>query len=167
MKPQSCLLLVTLLAFSSTNYAQKIMMRVSYAKPAAYGDAEEIRALEFKINAAVSYTSGSGAAVGKPMPSELVVKKNVDSTTNGIFRKIIQGTFFPFVKIEYYDKNDLNYYTITITDAFVTQLYFLSPECPSCIKLEHQLGFVFKTLKIEDKINNTNTTWDISTMIVN
>lgn len=167
MKHRIIVLLSILLAISAGAHAQKIMMKVSYARPAVYGDAEEIRALEFKMNAAVTYTSGAGASVGKAIPGELIIKKNTDSTTTALFRKMVGGTNYPFVQIEYFDKNNLNYYSITLTDVYVTQLYFLSPECPTCIKLEHQVGLVFSTIKIEDKINNTSSTWDIARMIVN
>lgn len=142
-------------------------MKASNVKPAVYGTAEEIKALEFKMDAEVSYLKGTGVSVGKPLPGQLILKKNIDSTTNGFFRKMITGTFLPFVQIDYSDKNNLNYYSITLTDVFVTQLYFLSPECPTCIKLEHQVGLVFSTIKIEDKINNTTSTWDITKMTLN
>jgi len=154
-----------MLVFSVFGNAQKIVMRVGYTQggtPTETG--EVVKALEFKIAAAVTYGTGTGASVGKAQPGTLFIKKDIDSSANPLFRRLVMGQSFPSIVFDYYDDKNTNYYSITITEAFVTNLEFLTPECPSCLKLENLIGFVFKTIKLEDKIKKTNIIWDISLM---
>lgn len=140
-------------------------MRVVYTQGGALPETGEVvKALEFKIAAAVTYGAGTGASVGKAQPGTLFIKKDIDSSANPFFRRIVQGVQSPTIVFDYFDNKNVNYYSITITDAFVTNIEFLTPECPSCLKLENLIGFVFKTIKLEDKIKKINTTWDIAQM---
>lgn len=156
------LLLILFIAISERGVAQKILMKItSVTAPAG----EEVKALEFQINATTNFTSGSGAAVGKPVPGSLMIKMPTNTSTSEMFKKIVMGTSIPEVVFEYYDASNTLYYTITITNAFLTQLYWLSPECPTCLKLEQQLGFVFKTMKTVDA-NGVTLTWDITKLTI-
>lgn len=158
----TCALLLLIGCFG---YAQKIDMRIVYTTGGTLPkDGETVKALEFKIAAETTTTTGGGAAVGKAIPGKLFVKKDIDSSANPMFRRLVMGQFFPSIVFDYYDDKNTNYYSITITEVFVTNLEFLTPECPSCLKLENLIGFVFKTIKLEDKIKKINTTWDIAQM---
>lgn len=139
--------------------AQKILMKITGVTAAA---GEEVRALDFRIDVESSYVKGAGVTLGKPLPDSLIIKKSVDKSTNDLLRKIVQGSNYPEVIFEYYDNNNLNYYTITLTNVFATSLYWLSPECPTCLKLEHQISFIMSTIKMDDKVNKTITTYDIA-----
>jgi len=156
----TCALLLLICCYG---YAQKIDMRVVYTTGGTLPkDGETVKALEFKIAAETSFISGSGTAVGKAIPGKLFIKKDIDSSANPLFRRLVMGQHFPSIVFDYYDDKNTNYYSITITEAFVTNLEFLTPECPSCLKLENLIGFVFKTIKLEDKIKKTSITWDIA-----
>lgn len=128
---------------------------------------EEVKALDFRINAASSYLKGGGASVGRPAPDSLIIKKAVDKSTNDFLKKIVQGAGYQEVIFEYYDNANVNYYTITLTGALLTSLYWLSPECPTCLRLEHQVSFVMSTVKMEDKINKSILTYNIGASTVN
>ena len=158
MKKSALLLFAILLMAYSQASAQKILMKIGTVTAAG---GEDVRALEFQINASSNYLQGAGASVGKPVPSSLSVKRTHNVATNSLFNNIVKGTSIPEVKFEYYDAANVLYYTITLTNVFLTQLYWLSPECPTCLKLEQQLGFVFKTIKMADAVTGASTTWDI------
>jgi hypothetical protein len=72
------------------------------------------------------------------------------------------------LSVEYYETSTSKspYYTLKFGGVYITQVGFLSPECPTCIKLEHQIGMVFKTVELTDAINGTYTKWDVSTLTV-
>lgn len=89
--------------------------------------------------------------MGKPIPGNLLIKKDIDSSTAEFFKRMAQGKGFAEISFEYIkagSKPDKTY-IITIYEAFLTQLQWLTPECPGCLNLEHQVGFVFK--KIDPK----------------
>lgn len=153
-----------LFAFCQDAVAQKILMKITNITPTA---GEEVKALDFRINASSSYVKGGGASVGRPAPDSLIVKKSADKSTSDLLKKLVAGSAYPEVIFEYYDNTNVNYYTITLTGALVTSLYWLSPECPTCLKLEQQLSFVMSSIKMEDKLNKTTITYNISTMTTN
>ncbi|MGZ8511625.1 MAG: hypothetical protein ACXWWA_14660 [Chitinophagaceae bacterium] len=78
-----------------------------------------------------------------------------------IFFRPSQGKSIPEVIFEYYDAGNKLYYSITLTNAYLTQLGWLTPECLNCLKLELQAGFVFKTYKTFDAATGMKVTWDI------
>ncbi|MCW3107588.1 MAG: hypothetical protein JWQ09_2094 [Segetibacter sp.] len=158
MKRKLWLILITLLSTFSYSIGQKILMKIASVTAAG---GEEVRALEFQINAASSWTAGGGASVGKPNPGNLMIKKTNNNSTSSLFKDIASGKTIPEVIFEYYDASNILYYSITLTGAYVTQLYWLSPECPTCLKLEQQVGFVFKTYKTVDVASGVTVTWDI------
>jgi type VI protein secretion system component Hcp len=164
MKPFLLAACLLLFAFCQDAAAQKILMKITNITPAA---GEEVKALDFRINASSSYTKGGGASIGRPAPDSLIIKKAVDKSTSDLLKKIVAGSAYPEVIFEYYDNNNVNYYTITLTGALVTSLYWLSPECPTCLKLEQQLSFVMSAIKMEDKITKATVTYNISAMTIN
>ncbi|HSC52526.1 MAG TPA: type VI secretion system tube protein Hcp [Phnomibacter sp.] len=171
MKGKFTLLLGIFMCLTLLSNAQKILMKIPAVTPTA---GEEILALEFGIEAETSYLNGAGAAVGKPIPSKLTIKKRVGQSTDDFFKNIVKGTHFNYIVFEYYDKQNVLYYTITLgsaTDAalqgvFLTEAKWLSPECPTCVGLEQQFSFVSKGIVMEDKITNTKLSWNIAQMTI-
>ena len=158
MKKTLFLLLITLMITSGKSIGQNILMKISSVTAAA---GEEVRTLDFQINAASSWTKGGGASVGKPNPTNLIIKKPNNKSTSDLFKSIGQGKSIPEIIFEYYDTANKLYYSITLTNVFLTQLNWLTPECPTCLKLELQVGFVFKTYKTFDVASGMKVTWDI------
>ena len=158
MRRKISVVLITLMIVSGQGIAQKILMKIGSVTAAG---GEEVRALEFQINASTNWTSGGGASVGKPNPGNLMIKKTNNNSTSELFKFIAQGSAFPEVIFEYYDASDILYYTITLSDVYVTQMHWLSPECPTCLKLEQQVGFVFKIYKTTDVATGVSVIWNI------
>ncbi len=126
---------------------------------------EEVRALDFRVTAPVA-TGGTGTSTGKAVPADLIIKKNQSASTSDFFKKIVQSGTYPSVIFEYYSATDELYYRITISNVKLTQLFWLSPECPSCLKLKHQVGFTFNAYKTEDLVTGTVVSWNIATNTV-
>ena len=158
MKKILFLLLITLMISSTQSKGQNILMKIPSITAAA---GEEVRTLDFQINAASSWTKGGGASVGKPNPTNLIIKKPNNKSTSELFKSIGQGKSIPEIIFEYYDTANKLYYSITLTNVFLTQLNWLTPECPTCLKLELQVGFVFKTYKTFDVASGMKVAWDI------
>ena len=143
--------------------AQKILMKAGASTDPA---GEEVRAFEFGITSPSNFTSGSGASIGKAVPGNIKIKKNAGKSTSDFFKNIVKRTAIPQVIFEYYDASNILYYTITISNVLITNLLWLSPECPSCLKLEHEIDFVFKTIKTDDLISGVTLTYDVSSQII-
>lgn len=160
MKRTLYMMLITLMITSiqSKSIGQNILMKIPSITAAA---GEDVRTLEFQVNAASSWTKGGGASVGKPNPANLIIKKSNNKSTSDFLKSIGQGKAIPEVIFEYYDVANKLYYSITLTNVFLTQLNWLTPDCPTCLKLELQVGFVFKTYKTVDVASGTKVTWDI------
>lgn len=147
----------TVIAASS----QKIVIKIAGITPT---NGELVKALEFKTEADVTYTTGGGAAVGKALPGKLLIKKDLDTTTSEFLRRIVTGVHFPEVVFEYISDNNskpITTYIITLTNAFVTEIQWLTPECPGCLALEHQVGFVFTKIKFDDPIRKKVITYNV------
>jgi len=138
---------------------QQILMKIGSVTAA---DGEQVKALEFQVTAPSTFSGGGGAGHGKAIPGYLSIKKDNGKSTTSFLKDIVDGSHLPEVIFEYYKASDKEpYYTITLTDALITQLYWLSPECPTCLKLEMQVGFVFKKYKTFDAESGQTITWDI------
>ena len=146
--------------------AQKIMMKVEGIN---LGDGEVIKALEWKTNADITIGGSGGNSVAKANPGKLIVKKNSGKSTDFFLKKIVQGQPISLVEMSYFETNTSKdpYYTIKMENVYISDLFWLSPECPTCLQLEHQIGFVFSKITISDKINNLNTVWDVSQNVIN
>jgi type VI protein secretion system component Hcp len=157
MKIKYCLLALCLL-FSLVGNAQKILMKGPAPIPVA---GEEVTALSFQISAPFEPTLGGGGGIGKATPNELQVKKKTGPSTPEFLKKMVTGNTYDYLKFEYYDNTDFNYYTITLGSegvladkgVFITDLRWLSPECPTCLSLDQQVGFRFVSITMEDKPN--------------
>ena len=77
-------LLIVFTVLTASASAQKILMKIAAVTAAA---GEEVRALEFQINANSSWTGG-GASVGKPAPGNLMIKRTNNKSTAELFRSI-------------------------------------------------------------------------------
>ncbi|HMO62255.1 MAG TPA: type VI secretion system tube protein Hcp [Ferruginibacter sp.] len=159
MKKIVLLLALAIFGAALQSQAQKILMKITNVTDAK---GEEVRALELQMNrAAGTSTGGGGTSVGKTDPGYLIIKKTHDKSTNELFKKMAQGTFMPEAIFEYYDASNTLYYKITLTNVLLMQFYYLSPECPGCLKLEHQVAFSYDKIKVEDLANGGNNNWDI------
>ena len=160
MKKQFILLALVLILGPLTGVGQKILMKIGSITASG---GEEVRAAEFKTDAPTSWSSGGGASVGKPKLGSFIIKKTNGPSTNDLHRHIISGSAYPEVIFEYYDAADKLYFTITLRDVFLTEFYRLTPECPGCLKLEHQVGFISKRIETADLVNGTTIKYDVST----
>jgi type VI secretion system Hcp family effector len=159
MRNKLLLALVLLLLTATHTHAQKILMKINGVTNAA---GEEVRALELQINRAASSTGGGGGSTtGKAEPGNLVIKKSHGKSTNELFKRMAQGNFMAEAVFEYYDASNTLYYRITLSNVLLMQFYYLSPECPGCIALEHQAAFSYDKIKVEDIANSANNNWDI------
>lgn len=165
MKKIFCLVVICLFVFVAGK-TQSIFMSIAGVTGGQSG--EEIKALELKMDAPVNTGGGgSGPPVGITKPGLLMVKKINGTSTTNLFEKMIAATKITEVIFTYNDNSNTPYFIITLTDAYLAQFYWLSPECPTCIKLEHQLGFTFAKMKIQDLVAGTTKTWDVAGNIIN
>jgi type VI secretion system secreted protein Hcp len=155
-------ILILLISAFNTN-AQKIMMKIPSVTDKA---GEEVRTLEFNIEATSSWTKGGGASVGKPGPQKLTIHKMNNKTTTEFFKHIVTGHSFPEISFEYYDQGQKLIYTMTVGAAYITEVSWSTPECNNCPKLEMKMSMVFKTFETNDVLNGIKTKWDIPSGVV-
>lgn len=154
------LLLVSLLILGACPAsAQKILLKIASVTAAA---GEEVKAAELRADGSISW-SGGGAAVGKVSVKDFLIKKQNGTSSNDLFKKLLMGTAIPTVILEYYDASNTLYFTITLKTVFVTNFYWLSPECPTCLKLEHQVAFAPKQIETYDVATGVTVRYDLST----
>ncbi len=139
--------------------AQKILLKIG-ALTAPGG--EEVRAIDFKVDATTTWVFGGGASVGAPKVHELLVKKTNGTSTNELFKKILTGGSLPEVVLEYYDAANVMYFRITLKSVFLSNFFWLSPECPTCLKLEHQVAFVPKQIETFDVSTGVTLGFDVT-----
>ena len=155
-------LLILLISAFQTN-AQKIMMKIPSLTDKA---GEEVRTLDFEIEATSSWTKGGGASVGKPIPQKLTIRKMNHKSTTEFFKHITAGQSFPEISFEYYDQGQKLIYSMTLGSAYITEVAWLTPECNNCPKLEMKMSMVFKTFETNDVLNGIKTKWDIAAGVV-
>ncbi len=159
MKQIFLLLFIYLLISGTPAAAQKILLKIGTITKKL---GEEVKAVDFRVSSSTSFSSGGGISVGKPQFNSLLIKKVKDTSTNDIYKKLLSGANYPEVLLEYYDASNVLYFTITMKTVYITQFYWLSPECPTCIKLEHEIGFMPKTIETRDEITGTIVKYDLS-----
>ncbi len=148
--------LLALLAFSfGPANAQKIVLKIASITPAA---GEEVKAAEFKVEFPVVL---SGGAAGKPVFKDFLIKKSNGTSSNELYKKLLTGVIIPVVMIEYYDAANNIYFIITLKQVSVSNFYWLSPECPTCLKLEHQVGFVGRQIETYDVSTGVTVKFDV------
>ena len=163
MKQLLSILIMVLLTGSQTS-AQKILLKIGSVTAAG---GEEVRAVDFKFDNPSIVSGGAGHTSGKVEASDLMIKKTNNTSTNDLFKKVLNGSHYPEVKLEYYDNANALYFTITLKDVLVTQFYWLSPECPTCLKLEHQVAFAPLIIESLDGATGVKVTYNFATNVVN
>ena len=158
MKKKFAVLLCFSLMTGGNNIAQKILLKIGSVTAAG---GEEVRAVDFKIDAATSWSLGGGPTVGVPKVHEFLVKKTSNVSSNDIYRKILQGASYPEVVLEYYNISDRLYFKITLREVYISNFYFLSPECPTCLELEQQVAFVPKQIESFDVATGVTVGYDV------
>jgi type VI protein secretion system component Hcp len=158
MKKQLAARIAFLLLIGTHTMAQKILLKIGSITATG---GEEVRAVDFKIDAATSWSLGGGASVGVPKVHEFLVKKTSNISSNDIYKKILQGASFPEVVLEYYNISDRLYFKITLKDVYISNFYFLSPECPTCLELEQQVAFVPKQIETFDVATGVTIGYDV------
>ena len=138
--------------------AQKIVMKIPSLTDKA---GEEVRSLDWNLEAESSGTKGGGASVGKPNPGKITIRKTNNKSTVEFFKNIVSGKSFPEISFEYYDQGQRLIYSITVANAYITEVNWLTPECNNCPKLEMRMEMVFKTVELNDVLNGTKSKWDI------
>ena len=131
MKKLIGLMAVTLLLLSGPLSAQKILLKIAAITPAA---GEDVKAVELKIETSTSWQQGGGASVGKAVFQNLLLKKSNSTSSNELYRRMLVGSAIPAVVLEYYDASNVMYFSITMRSVFVSNFYWLSAECPTCIE---------------------------------
>ena len=145
--------------------AQKIIMKI---QGVTVPEGEEIQAFDWKNTSPYPDGSigGGGGGYGKADPGLIMVKKAVDKSTNKLMVQLAKAIVLPEELIfEFYANNTDKdpYYRIRCQHAVVKQFYYLAPECPTCIKLVHQVGFSpGETVKFENLLTGETNTWNIA-----
>jgi type VI protein secretion system component Hcp len=151
------LILVLLVLLSSSALSQKILLKISNTITGQNG--EILSAVELK-QSTTPPTNPQGGNTGHPVFETLMIKKPFANSTNYIWRASLQqggpNSFFPTVDLEYYNAGNVLYYKITLINARVYDFFYLSPQCPGCITLEHQIGFRFDKIEMMDPSISTS-----------
>jgi type VI protein secretion system component Hcp len=159
MKKKLSVMILLLGVLPLAGFGQKILMKINAVTAK---DGEEVRAAEFKTDAATTWSSGAGASVGKPKTGPFIIKKTHNTSSNDLYKHILIGSEYPEVIFEYYDAAGKLYFTITLRNVFVSEFYWLTPECPGCLKLEHQVGFVPRKIETADLLTGITLKYDVS-----
>ena len=136
----------------------------------------EIQSWEWEVEAESSWTKGSGAAVGKPVPGKLSWEHYWDFSSNTLLRYIYKGSSFPVVELHMCKSTGKDmpevYWTATMTGAFITKVNQSANEEGG---VTQKVEMVFKTIEISYKPQGLNRTepgkldasslmnWDIET----
>jgi len=159
MKKLIGLLIVTVLLTNCQLNAQKILLKIASITAVA---GEDVKAVEFKIDATATWIGGGGGG-GRANFHEVLIKKGNNTSTNELFKKVATGTVLQTVVLEYYNASNVLYFTITLRQVYVTNFYWLSPECPTCLKLEHQVAFVPRQIETTDAVTGITYKFDVAT----
>jgi type VI secretion system secreted protein Hcp len=88
----------------------------------------EIKSWSWDVEAETSFTTGGGAAVGKPKPGVISFTHAFDKASPVLLKNIVQGTSFPTVTIELCkstgkaDGTVSTYFKLEMKDAFTTKV---------------------------------------------
>ncbi len=141
----------------SQAFAQKILLKISGI---TVGSGEDVKAVDFKFEGTSTWGSG-GVTAGTIKVYPVLVKKAAGLSTHEIYKKVLTGTIFtPNVDLEYYDASNVMYFKISLVNAIVTNFYWLSPECPTCIQLEHQIAFNPRRIETLDVATGITVKYD-------
>ncbi len=140
--------------------AQKILMKITGISAVA---GEEVSAVDFKFEATSTWgPTGITAGIVKTFP--VLIKKSNGTSTNELHKRLSMGSVLtPNVVLEYYNESNVMYFRITMLNAIVSNFYWLSPECPTCIKLEHQVAFNPRRIETFDVSTGVTVGFDYQT----
>ncbi len=159
MKKLIGLLIVSIFLTNSQLSAQKILLKIASVTAAA---GEEVKAVEFKTESKMTWIGG-GSGQGRATIHDLLIKKSNNTSTNELFKRVTFGTVLPTVILEYYNASNVLYFTITLRQVFVNNFFWLSPECPTCLKLEHQVSFAPRQIETTDAVTGITFKFDVVT----
>ena len=160
MKNKIVLIQMFLLLLCGQAIAQKILLKITGITAAA---GEEVKAVDFKFEGTSTWTT-TGLSAGQMKLYPVLIKKASGLSTHEIYKKVLMGTVFtPNVELEYYDAANVMYYKISLVNALVTNFYWLSPECPTCIQLEHQIAFNPRRIETSDVATGITVKYDYQT----
>ncbi|MEO6405427.1 MAG: hypothetical protein ABIY51_04565 [Ferruginibacter sp.] len=141
-------------------YGQKILLKISGITAAA---GEEVKAVDFKMEGSSTWSS-NGITPGIIKVYPLLIKKTVGLSSHELYKKTLTGAVFtPNVILEYYDAANVMYFSISLVNALVTNFYWLSPECPTCIQMEHQVAFNPRRIETFDVPTGITVRYDYQT----
>lgn len=130
-----------------------------------------VSSLDWKVTAQTSYTQGSGAAVGKPLPDALQLVLPTGTWSQHFVRLIGLGKALPSVVFDAVASDGRPLYRVTAEAFFVTQYRLTS--LPTTPLPQDQVNGVFKKVKIEyyatgadGRVTTTVVEWDVATGIV-
>ena len=104
--------------------------------------------------------SGGGGGGSSVKFETIKIKKLKDISTNELFKRSISGFHTTEATFEFYDLNAVLFYQIVLKDFTVNHFSFLSPECPGCAKLYHQLWFDYKQIEATDVTSGNVVRWN-------
>ena len=158
MRKLLTLFLLSMLLTSGPLVAQKILLKIASITPVA---GEDVKAVEFKVDLAATWIGGGGGA-GRANFHDFLIKKSNNTSTNELFKKLVTGAVMPAVVLEYYNASNVLYFTITLKQVTVTNFFWLSPECPTCLKLDHQVAFVARYIETTDAVTGITFKFDVA-----
>lgn len=106
-----------------------------------------VSSLQWEVEADTNYTSGSGAAIGKPRPGNLRLTLPTGTWSQHFARMITQGKALPKVTIDAIASDGRPLYRATVDGMLVTQFGIAS--LPATPLPQDTLDFVYQILKIE------------------
>jgi type VI secretion system Hcp family effector len=116
----------------------------------------EIQGWDWEVDAETSWTKGGGASVGKPNPGRMTVQHYFDTASTVLLGFICTGKAFPKGEIQMMKTTGKGspetYLTITMEALFLTKVSQSGTEEGNVVQ---KIEFVFKTIKIEYKPQNT------------
>ncbi|CAN5732637.1 hypothetical protein BH11BAC3_BH11BAC3_06280 [soil metagenome] len=149
------------LMFCYAGFAQKILLNITGVTAPG---GEDIKAVDFKTDLNISFSGGGGGTVSKPLVGPFLIKKDYNTSTNPLQLKLLQGAKIPQVDIEYYDATGaVVNFRVRLIDCYVTNFYWLSPECPTCLKLEHQVAFTPTKVELYDIATGVTVKYNVAT----
>ncbi len=118
------------------------------SKQVGYEEWIELQSWEWEVEAESSWTKGSGAAVGKPVPAKMSWEHYWDKSSNTLLKYICGGNSFPLVELHMCKATGKGqpemYWSATMTGAFITKVNQSANEEGS---LTQKVEMVFKTIE--------------------
>jgi len=164
----------TLLALPGVATADIFMLFTGVAGDATAKGHEgwiRVSSLQWNVEASTSWTTGSGASVGKPNPGPVALTLPTGIWSQHFVRLITLGKALPKVTIDATASDGRPLYRAIVEGMFVTDYGLAS--LPASPLPQDKLEFVFKILKIEyyatgtdGRLITTSFEWNVTTGIV-